>query len=435
MSAEAEFQQVSCCFRRVRMSESKVRILALTKERDAQAQAVRGWLGARAEFIFDETWDVSGIFEKKPDLLLLTHFYLYESVRCIDEARKRKVPTLFLQDGILEWRCQYENPLFGSGGGAPQHQPVLTDKIACIGSQSARQIVVWGNAGKVEVTGMPRLDALFNRQIRPLRKPGKCILVMTARKPWFDKNQETTILHSLLDLKEELQRIPNVEIIWRLTRGVSERLGVENNLKELDGAELPILLEAADAVITTPSTASLEAMILGRPTAFLDYFNAPHFVPTAWSISAREQITPVVKELLDPPVPKMLFQRDHLRDTLRMDKPAAECVGELIMKMSCIGREARAAGSDLHLPAQILNQPSLLTMSSQPPLSEMYPEHEVFRIPEVTELQSRLARAERDNFKLKEELSKRHLGYWISKAGYFFYSLYKQACNKVRIRR
>lgn len=417
------------------MSDSKIRVLALTKEKDAQVNAVREWLGARAEFVVGETWDVSSIFEKKPDLLLLTHFYLYESVLCIDEAKKRKVPTLFLQDGILEWRCQYENPLFGSGGGAPQHQPVLTDKIACIGSQSARQILAWGNAGKVEVTGMPRLDMFFNRQVRPIRKPGKCVLVMTARKPWFDKKQESLILHSLLDLKEELQKMPDIDVVWRLTRGVSERLGVENNLKNLEGAELPMLLEAADAVISTPSTASLEAMIFGRPVAFLDYFNVPHFVPTAWNISAREHIAPVVKEMFNPPAPKMLFQRDHLSDVLRMDKPAAECVGELIMKMSHFGREARNQGRELNLPAQIISQPALLSPISQLPLSAMYPGQEVFRTSDVTELQSRLARAERDNFKLKEELGKRHLGYWISKAGYFLYSLYKKASNKVRIKR
>jgi len=47
--------------------------------------------------------------------------------------------------------CQYENPLFGAGGGAAQHQPVLADKIAASARKAPADCRV-GNAGKVEVT-------------------------------------------------------------------------------------------------------------------------------------------------------------------------------------------------------------------------------------------------------------------------------------------
>src|SRR5690606_26345251 len=120
-----------------------------------------------------------------PDILVCVNDFPYEIMRCIDAARAANIPSLVLQDGILEWRCQYENPTFGFGGGAPQHQPVIADKIACIGHQSARQIAAWGNAHKVVVTGMPRMDYLLDYEVTPPSHPAKRLLVMTAKKPGF----------------------------------------------------------------------------------------------------------------------------------------------------------------------------------------------------------------------------------------------------------
>ena len=105
--------------------------------------------------------------------------------------------------------------------------------------------------------------------------------------------------------------------------------------------ELVAILERVDAVITTPSTALLEAMLTVRPVAALDYHNVPRFVATAWTISAAEQIAPVLAELLDPAPRKMAFQEMCLRDSLECDEAAAPRVARLIREMVAAARALR----------------------------------------------------------------------------------------------
>ena len=141
----------------------------------------------------------------RPHVVLCVNDWPSEIARCLDAARIAGIPSLVLQDGILEWRCQYENPLFGAGGGAPQHQPVLADKIACIGWQSARQIAAWGNAAKVEVTGMPKLDPLLGRKTAPIAGRPRRLLVMTAKRAGFTPDQVRVTVRGLQDVARHLE--------------------------------------------------------------------------------------------------------------------------------------------------------------------------------------------------------------------------------------
>ncbi|HEU4584768.1 MAG TPA: hypothetical protein VFR95_03415 [Gemmatimonadaceae bacterium] len=385
------------------------------RDQFAHARPVEEHMGARAEFIYDDSWEPARLLDAKPDIVLCVNDWPSGVARCLDAARDARIPSLVLQDGILEWRCQYENPLFGAGGGAPQHQPVLADRIACIGRQSARQIAAWGNAGRVEATGMPRLDHLFTREHRPRRTPGKCILVMTAKKAGFTEEQSAVTLRSLEDVREHLATLPDVEVIWRVSREMAEALGVANLMRETSSVELTEVVERSDAVITTLSTAILETMILDRPVAALDYHNVPRFVPTAWTISAREHVAPVTSQLLRPDARRMAFQRDSLRDCLECDGPAAPRVAALIERMvhAAAARRAGAANPSLDGRAEVgangSSADAAVFAINSPSLAELYPGQPVFAEQDVGRLQVRLARAEKDRERLERELSRRSI--------------------------
>jgi hypothetical protein len=370
---------------------------------------VENLFGDRAQFVYDERWDVEALKEHHPDLVLCLNDWPYEVAQCLDVARNLRTPSLVLQDGILEWRCQYENPLFGSGGGAPQHQPVLADKIACLGNQSARQIAAWGNAHKVEVTGMPRLDYLVGHDFSPPKRPGSRLLVMTAKNAGFTDEQKATTLQSLRDVKTHLAGLQGVEQIWRIGRSLAETLGVENRFTAVSSQELVSVLQEVDAVITTPSTAMLEAMILRRPVAALDYHNVPRFVPTAWTISSYEHIPHTVAELLNPPHRKLEFQGDCLRDCLACDSPASRKVVRLIEEMVAWGHEARSKDSPWNMPANLLGAQLQAIQAPQVRLSELYPENPLFADCKVESLQVRLARLQKRNEELQKNLENRSL--------------------------
>ena len=46
-------------------------------------------------------------------------------------------------------------------------QPVVGHKIACLGRSQARILESWGNVGKCEIVGAPRLDRLIGKPTTP----------------------------------------------------------------------------------------------------------------------------------------------------------------------------------------------------------------------------------------------------------------------------
>jgi len=378
-----------------------LRVWCLLRDQRAHVEPVERHFGPAAEFVYDAAWDPDAMLDRRPDLVLCVNDYHYDVARCLDAARGAGIPSLVLQDGILEWRCQYENPLFGAGGGAPQHQPVLADKIACLGASSARQIASWGNAAKVEVTGMPRLDALTRLEMPAPRTPGQRLLVMTAKKPWYDDKQREVIERSLAGLKSYLDARPAIQVVWRVTRGLSDVLGVVNELKDLETMELSGVLARVDAVVTTPSTALLEAMVARRPVAALDHFNVPRFVATAWTISADEHLDRVIPELLRPPAAKMLFQAECLRDNLHEDGPASARVSRLIEIMAAEGRAARAQKRAVRLGRDLMGNGTSAKPAPLPELSELYPGQAGFAEGDAAALRVRLLRLEKDYARLR----------------------------------
>ena len=393
-----------------------IRVWCLLRDQYAHVKPVEEFLGDRAGFVYDSSWDPGLMLDAAPDAVVCVNDVHYDVARCLDAARKAGIPSVVLQDGILEWRCQYENPRLGAGGGPPQHQPVLADKIVCIGPSSARHLAAWGNAGKVEVTGMPRLDPLLASDVPARRRPSSRLLVMTAKKPGFTDKQVRVTLRSLRDLKNHLESLNGVEVIWRLTKGLAAQIGVENRLTSLGGGELADQLRGVDAVITTPSTAMLEAMIADRPVGCLDYHNTPKFVATAWTISAPGQIEGVVAELLTPSAAKMAFQRVCLRDSLLCDGSAAARVGELILILAAGASSGEANGAGLNRTARAAAAYAG-SGALVPSLGELYPGSTVFEDNDPRSLQVRLVRAESENARLRREQSERGLGHWVQAAG------------------
>ena len=396
-------------------SDTGMNVWCLMGDQFGHVKPVEEYFGPKARFTYDGVYDPRAMLAAAPDLVLCVNDFIYDISRCLEEARRAHIPSLVLQDGILEWRCQYENPLFGAGGGAPQHQPVLADKIACLGSQSARQIGAWGNASKVEVTGMPRLDPLLKRTPPRVRRPGIRILVMTAKKPGFTPEQTAVTVRSLRDVKAHLDTVPEIEVIWRLSKGLDQTLGVANRLKDDSGLELAALLETVDAVITTPSTALLEAMLMDRPVAALDYHNVPRFVQTAWTISAPGHIAEAVAELRKPPPRKMAFQRDCLNDCLACAGPAAPVVALLKEKM--VAAAKADSGTALRLPPNLLGRAVPAPAGTPAKLSSLYPGQPAFEGEDIMEMQGRLARQQRRIEELEKVIRRRSIFYALYKAG------------------
>jgi SAM-dependent methyltransferase len=318
-----------------------------------------------------------GIEIPSDTLLLVTHETYAEPARTlIRKAVAGQIPVLILADGILEYRNTWEHPQIENGA---IFQPVLGHKIATIGRSQSRWLESWGNTGKCEAVGLPRLDrhcGLARRQ-RPANAPFR-VLISTAITPYFTEAHRGHVTTSLRDLKAFFDRTPvlngvKLELIWRLTKGLDAEIGVASQVSDLSGHEMAVALQQADAVITTPSTTMLEGMFFGVPVAALDYCNTPQYVPTAWRITAREHIDATMAELISPPAPKMLFQETVLHDSLECDTPATPRLLQLITGMVERSLIARATRQPLNFHGVILPVRTLAVRENRFAMERLYP--------------------------------------------------------------
>lgn len=318
----------------------------------------------------------------------------------ITKLRDCCIPTLHIADGILEWRNTWNQERINqpSGGGMPLYQPILCDKFACLGRSHARILESWGNLGKCEIVGSPRFDPMLKIRPRPVSDAGPVrVLIVTARTPYFSDRERDKTVASLMDLKDWFDK--NAKMgerdllpVWRLTKGLDREIGLPTGDKPGPKSDLVTALNEADAVITTPSTVLLEAMLMRRPVALLDYTNSPQYVPAAWRIMAPHHIGETIRDLVAPPPARLLYQDTILHDALECRTPATPRLITLIEEMVRISRDCKAQGRALSFPDRILPDPEkghhlpeeLFDMRS------LYPDHPVFGNMDRVELQTEI---------------------------------------------
>lgn len=329
--------------------------------------------------------------------VVITHMhYRWEEVHAIRRLTERnQVPVLILADGILEYRNLYEHPDLADGC---IFQPVMGHKLACLGRAQARVVESWGNVGKCEVVGLPRLDALVTTPAPPIRTTGPFrLLIATATTPFFNSQQREAVVESLAHFKQRLEANGRVngrrmEVTWRLTGGLERDLGLEKDAKELERPSLSEAIDRADAVITTPSTLYLESVLKQRPTAILDFYNSPNFVSAAWTINAPRHFNAILSELANPPAAKMLFQETELHDQLACQSPATPRMIELILALMRAREAASRAGQPLQLPLRMLADPlhGFAPVESRFDLAQLFPGNQVFGQSDVARVQVEL---------------------------------------------
>ncbi len=348
--------------------------------------------------------------------IIITHMhYRWEEIHALRRiVETGKYPVLILADGMLEYRNTWQNPNLGDGS---IFQPVIGHKLACLGRGQARAVESWGNIGKCEIVGLPRLDSLATSDSLPIQNTGPFrLLIATANTPAFTTQQRATVVESLQDLYQRVVKNPWVdgrplEVCWRLTDGLAQVLGLPDKTESrLKAYPLSDLIEKVDAVITSPSTLYFESVLRRRPTAVLDYSNSPQYVPAAWTISAPRQLGQVLSELAQPPAAKLQFQRSCLHDQLECATPATPRLLTLIDRMIELGVQSRRNDQSLKLPARILADAQLgfAVVESEFDPATLYPDNPTFRQLDPLSLQVELNQAICRLGQLPTELDKKN---------------------------
>ncbi len=304
------------------------------------------------------------------DLLVTHNHYRWDELAMLRQAMsKNDRGVLVLADGITEFRNSWQNPLTPAGS---LMQPALAHKIATIGAAQARLWESWGNWGRCETVGLPRLDqraqdfgwwsksypATLSIRDRNDATLSPTLLICSARTPAFSEAQWDVVLEQFASLRQSLAVCPPlvgdrpVRVCWRVADRIRDHLQLAP--EQCSAGDLTTAIDHAIAVITTPSTLQLEAMLAHRPVAILDFFNVPLYVPSGWLISAPSQVNATVSELLNPTAERLFYQQSLLVDQLSCESSATERMWTLIRSMAHIARRHRRAGQMVRFPEQIL---------------------------------------------------------------------------------
>ena len=353
--------------------KSKRRIIVLCGRSTFESPIYRSWTDKITDHPLDYVQDYGPLWNPPDDTgLIVTHrHYHAPETTLIPRLVNSGIPVLILADGILEFRNTWQNPNITP---TAMFQPVLGHKIAVIGKSQARVINSWGNHGKCEVVGLPRMDNLPLQKAHAPDQDKLRILVTTARTPGFTEEQRTTIIKSLTDLRNWFDKTSTIagrafEVTWRITGALAQTLEVPDTVTDITGRQMAEALSCSDILITTPSTAMLEGMRFGLPTALLDYTNSPAYVTAAWSITASPHLDTVIPELTTPPAEKLALQDMLLHDALECSPPATDRLIKLITSMLNIAEDCRNKNQPIVFPKNILTpsdcEPDLPAASPQ----------------------------------------------------------------------
>jgi hypothetical protein len=344
-----------------------------------------------------------------PDIVLTVSDWRAEIARVLLDAKVLNIPSLLFQDGTIDWIIQNEGELYAGNGGPTHFHPILTDKIAVIGHQSARVIASWNDASKVEVVGFPILqqeidDATKYRQNKKSKNKEKCnVLITSTRQGWFCERQKVAFVEALKDLKIYFEGQSNIHVNWRLSRNLAEIIGVENEMKVKESVELVPLIKEADLIISAQSTVVVEAMLHGKPVAIIDYLNVPQYYGTAWIINTKTEIASTVESMMKAEPNRMLYQEHQLNDILEIHNNSIEQAKSLIFKMVQYYQENLSTNYPTNMMAY--NMP-FNTVEHPWRVEEIFPAVAKHYEIEKDDLVKLVTRYAHENKRLKEQLQK-----------------------------
>ena len=281
----------------------------------------------------------------KPDVVMVSREWSLAIRQAISRARAAGIPTVYMMDGVIEWAYLWENWSFVKPEGT-NLQPLIADHLCVIGRHPARILAALGLADRMHVVGLPRLDSFKRERLVSVDRK-KHVVITTAATFGQHVAHKVLVRSALRDLQAWFAEHPEIIPIWRISEFVASELDLTPN----DHVPLSEQLATADAVISFTSTVVLESMLLGIPTAQIDYRAVPQYVQTAWEIRGPEQIAVVIQDMLYPSPEKLAYQEFCLRDELEIDN-ASERLARVI-------REAATSPPPSSAPPTGLGYPGL----------------------------------------------------------------------------
>jgi hypothetical protein len=272
--------------------------------------------------VIDSIWREEIIIKIRPDILVTFDEHYCELALCVIKAKNLGIPTVLVRDGIIESRMlkhescdQYKRNL---------EDVFLSDLVLCLGKNDKAIIDSWGNFGKSIDLGSPRIDAIvekygyLNKQTNETIKCKKTkLLVLSAKKPYFNELERNITIESFKSLISELKHFEDVEVMWRISPDLAKDLKVHgNSFSDFSGKSLHSIISNVDMVITTPSTSIIEAMMFGVPVGVIDFHLEKQLYKAVWRFSDSSAIKPIITQMMNPSIEQVQLQNKYLLEQI-----------------------------------------------------------------------------------------------------------------------
>lgn len=221
------------------------------------------------------------------------------------QMKKYGLPVYYLVDGVFEWNNSYNNPRIG-------RRPVLnTSNYDCAYLMSdvltRKYLNRWGSVKNFYNTKVVGGGEVLAKTDAPSHK----ILLTTAKTPYFDSGEKHRLCALMNQVSKSLEMM-NVDYSWRVFDfDLIDRIDLRGRLNNTDGS-FASALDGHTAVITTPSSISVEAMARGLRVGHFLYRDCPITIPSAWNFHLSMHIEDCIAEIIRPKPTR----RDHFQDSV-----------------------------------------------------------------------------------------------------------------------
>ncbi|AFL72203.1 hypothetical protein [Thiocystis violascens] len=261
----------------------------------------------------------------RPDAVILSREWNPDIRLAAAELRRQNIPIIYVMDGVIEWSYIWNNQSFVLPHGTVL-QPLIANYLCVIGRHPARILASLGLADRINIVGLPRLDGIDRYRCQIAGNKPK-IVIATAKTYSHNLEHKLAVKRAVMDLKLFFDENQWMESVWRISHELADELGI---CPQTEGSMVDVLRDAA-GLLSFTSTSLLEAMLLGLPTAQVDYRSVPIYVQTAWEIRCADHIESVIQELLYPPDHKLAYQAHCLEDELEFGS-ASQRLADVILR-------------------------------------------------------------------------------------------------------
>lgn len=266
------------------------------------------------------------LLKLNPRLIITTSEWIPRWRITIYEAIKKGIKVIYLIDGIVDWELCFNNTRYVINEGTFM-QPIISDKVLCIGSEQCEFLKFIGcDIKKLEIVGIPRFDK-YKTIAYSLNKNKKLKGLVVTPKTFALNEKAYFARYKFLEKLVKHFDYNKINVIYRIDPCVALNLGVDSTyLKNSIDDDL----RECDFVLSFPSTSIFESMIYDKPTALINCDLAPLLVKTPWVIQSESDVEQVLCELMNPEQIKMAYQRYLLNNNVSYIGRASEKLKNII---------------------------------------------------------------------------------------------------------